>query len=125
MTIEQEDSAQAPGPGGWYRYAPYQGPWWRRGLFRVRRVLGAPGRAIQARRPQPPETAWEIRREEGAWVIRRATCHGARVDRSQPPAHATRSVPLDDLDAATRWAWSVLPPRGCPTQSRPGRRSVA
>jgi hypothetical protein len=109
-TASPQDAAQAPGPGGWYGYAPYEGPWWRRGLFRVRRVLGGPWRAIRARRPQPPETAWELARKHDAWVIRPAPNHGARVDRGQPPAYSTRSVPLDDPDAATRWAWSVLPP---------------
>ena len=108
-TASPEDPAQAPGPEGWYGYAPYEGPWWRRGLFRARRALGVPWRAMRARRPQPPETAWEIRRENDAWVIRPATHHGARVDRSQPPAYSTRNVPLDDADAAIRWAWSVLP----------------
>jgi hypothetical protein len=67
-----------------------------------------PLRLIGRHPDQLPETHWEVRREDGAWVIRPAD-RWPFVDRTAPPAYATRDVPLDDRAAATQWAFSVLP----------------
>jgi hypothetical protein len=100
--------------GEWFWYCP-AGRWARvRRLLHVgtlRRLRMFPLRLVGRHPDQFPETHWEIRREDGAWVIRPAGSWPF-VDRAAPPAYATRDVPLDDREAATRWAFAVLPSPG-------------
>jgi len=104
--------------GEWFGYCP-AGRWARvRRLLHVgalRRLRMFPLRLVGRHPDQFPETHWEIRREGGAWVIRPADRwpdHWPFADRAALPAYATRDVPLDDRQAATRWAFAVLPSRG-------------